>query len=270
MSRHAPVTLGRAEGSIEAGGFRVTEAAYEGNLRLPRHEHPFPSWTAVLAGGFQERFKDGDRACRSGAVLAKPGHAAHSNRYGEAGARVVIVEITDAAIENHPELQGVTESTIRVIPASAAASRVRALRSELGTRAAGRSLGVHAAVLDLGLLLLRTDTRRGPGRARWLGRAIERLRAEFVRPPSLAELAADCGVHPVYLCAAFRSAHGCSPGEYVRRLRIDHARRLLTTTQQSVSAIAFASGFSDQSHLTRQFRAATGMTPAEFRRRTSG
>ena len=122
MNQHAPVTFGQSEGSIETGGFRVTEAAYERNLRLPRHEHPFPSWTAVLAGGFEERFRDGDRACASGAVLAKPGHAAHSNVYGDAGARVVIVEITGAAIDAHPELHGVTESTIRLIPASAVAA----------------------------------------------------------------------------------------------------------------------------------------------------
>ena len=269
MSQHAPVTFGRSEGSIEAGGFRVTEAAYGSNLRLPRHEHPFPSWTAVLAGGFEERFRDGGRACRSGAVLAKPGHATHSNVYGDEGARVVIVEITDAAIAAHPELHGLTESTIRVIPAAAAGSRVRTLRAELRTGAAGRSLGVHSAVLDLGLLLLRTEPRARADRAMWLGRVTERLRSEFVRPPSLAALAADCGVHPVYLCAAFRAAHGCSPGQYVRRLRIEHARRLLTTTRQTISAIAFASGFSDQSHLTRHFRAATGMTPGEYRRRVS-
>ena len=269
MNKHAPVTLGRAEGSIEAGGFRVTEAAYESNLRLPRHEHPFPSWTAVLAGGFEERFRDGDRACADGAVLAKPGHAAHSNVYGGAGARVVIVEITESAADAHPELRGVTDSTIRVIPASAARSRVRSLRAELRTAAAGRSLGVHAAVLDLGLLLLRREPRPRAARAVWLARVIERLRSEFVHPPSLGALAADCGVHPVYLCAAFRSAHGCSPGQYVRRLRIEHARRLLATTRQTVSSIAFESGFSDQSHLTRQFRAETGMTPAEYRRRMS-
>ncbi|MGH7711942.1 MAG: helix-turn-helix domain-containing protein, partial [Gemmatimonadaceae bacterium] len=54
---------------------------------------------------------------------------------------------------------------------------------------------------------------------------------------------------------------------FVRRVRIERVRELLAGTTDPLSAIAFSTGFSDQSHLTRQFRAVTGMTPAEYRRR---
>ena len=269
MSQQLPVTFGSAGASLEIGGFRITEAAYAANARLSRHEHQFPSWTAVLAGAFEERFREGGYTCRTGALLAKPASAAHSNEYGDTGARVVIVEITDAAIETHIELRAVTRSAVRMLPASAVGARVKRLRWELTSSGDARSLGVHAAILDIGLLLLRTPPRRPTGRSAWLRRATDRLCSEFVHPPSLSVLAAQSGVHPVHLCAAFRSAHGCSPGEFVRRLRIEHARLLLATTGDAVSVVAFSSGFSDQSHLTRQFRAATGMTPGEYRRRTS-
>ena len=261
-----PVTFGSTRASVEVGGFRVTEAAYAANARVPRHEHRFPSWTAVLDGAFRERFREGEYACRAGALLTKAASAAHSNEYGDLGARVVIVEISDAALEMHAELGAVTLSAVRMLPPSVIASRLRRLRSELAGGDAGRSLGVHAAILDIGLLLLRTKARTTSPRTAWLARAVDRLQSEFVDPPSLSALAAECGVHPVHLCAAFRSAHGCSPGEFVRRLRLEHARLLLATTVDSIALIAFASGFSDQSHLTRQFRAAMRMTPAEYRR----
>jgi AraC family transcriptional regulator len=266
MSQQLPVSFGSTKTSVEVGGFRVTEAAYAAHARVPRHEHRFPSWTAVLDGAFQERFREGEYACRAGVLLAKAASAAHSNEYGDTGARVLIVELSDAALETHAELGAVTRSAVRMLPPSVIASRLRRLRSSLAGGETGRSLGVHAAILDIGLLLLRTKARGISARTAWLARAVDRLQSDFVDPPSLSALAAECGVHPVHLCAAFRSTHGCSPGEFVRRVRLEHARRLLETTLDSVALIAFASGFSDQSHLTRQFRVAMGMTPAEYRR----
>jgi AraC family transcriptional regulator len=266
MSQQLPVTFGRTKASVEVGGFRVTEAAYAANAKVSRHEHEFPSWTAVLAGGFQERFRKTEFSCRTGTLLAKPASAAHSNEYGESGARVVIVELRKLAIDTHPQLSPTTGSEVRMLPASAVRSRVARLHAALNGGVDESLLAVHAAILDLGLLLLRSQPRES-SRVRWLERAVDRLQSEFVHPPSLTALAAECGVHPVHLCAAFRSAKGCSPGEFVRRLRIDHARGMLATTKDSVALIAFALGFSDQSHLTRQFRAATGMTPGQFRRR---
>ena len=95
-SHQLPVTFGSAGTSVEVGGFRITEATYAANARVSRHEHQFPSWTAVLTGGFEERFREGEYTCRTGALLTKPATAAHSNEYGDTGARVVIVEISEA------------------------------------------------------------------------------------------------------------------------------------------------------------------------------
>ena len=264
-----PVTFGRAGESLEIGGFRITEAAYSANARVAPHEHQFASWTAVIGGGFRERFRDGEYACQAGALLAKPATAAHSNEYGDSGAHVIIVEMIDAASETYVELAKAAQTGVRLLSGATAGVRIRRLHSALTGSGQARSLAVHAAILDIGLLLLRTQPRRVAKRAVWLRRATDRLQSDFVQPPPLWVLAAECGVHPVHLCAAFRSAHGCSPGEFVRRLRVEHARRLLATTAHAVSQVALASGFSDQSHLTRQFRAATGMTPAQYRRRAA-
>jgi AraC-like DNA-binding protein len=116
------------------------------------------------------------------------------------------------------------------------------------------------------LTRLRT-TRRRPvmGNRGWLEAVRERLTAEFRSPPSLATLAASVDVHPVYLCQAFRSAFGCSPGEFVRRQRVEHARVQLIHSDSDISAIALSTGFSDQSHFTRQFRSSVGLPPAKFR-----
>jgi AraC family transcriptional regulator len=63
-----------------------------------------------------------------------------------------------------------------------------------------------------------------------------------------------------------RLCRGESYGEMVRRLRLDRARRLLSETELPLAEVALESGYCDQSHLTRTFRAELETTPAAFRR----
>ena len=58
-----------------------------------------------------------------------------------------------------------------------------------------------------------------------------------------------------------------SPGEYVRRLRVEIACQRLASSDMPLAEIALAAGFSDQSHFTKTFRHYNGMTPGEYRRR---
>jgi AraC family transcriptional regulator len=68
----------------------------------------------------------------------------------------------------------------------------------------------------------------------------------------------------MHLAATFRRHYGCSLGEYLRRRRVATARELLTNPDLPLTEIAFAAGFSDQSHLTRTFKRFTGMTPLQY------
>lgn len=63
----------------------------------------------------------------------------------------------------------------------------------------------------------------------------------------------------------FQRCFGCAPGEYMRRLRVDHARRTLERGLDPLSEVALDAGFSDQSHLTRLFRRYLGTTPGSYR-----
>ncbi|MGP4018956.1 helix-turn-helix domain-containing protein [Saccharopolyspora sp. 5N708] len=65
------------------------------------------------------------------------------------------------------------------------------------------------------------------------------------------------------LTRGFRAVHGLTPSEYQRQLRLRHARRLLAEGSTPAEA-ATASGFADQSHLTRWFRRHYGITPGTF------
>lgn len=93
-----------------------------------------------------------------------------------------------------------------------------------------------------------------------LERARVRLHDELSAPLTLDELASTAGSRVESFVRAFRGAYGMPPHAYLMHLRVHHARRLLAAGRSSADA-ACASGFYDQSHLTRWFRRTLGMTP---------
>ena len=81
---------------------------------------------------------------------------------------------------------------------------------------------------------------------------------------TLDALARELGTHPSHLVRVFRRDYGLPPHRYVVGRRLDRARRLLLEGM-TVADVAAATGFHDQSHLTRHFRALLGTTPGAFR-----
>jgi len=81
---------------------------------------------------------------------------------------------------------------------------------------------------------------------------------------SLASLAAEAGLSLFHFCRVFEAAHGMPPAAYVRNQRVHRAKQLIKTGATLADAAAYT-GFADQSHMTRQFRAVLGVTPAQCR-----
>ena len=96
-------------------------------------------------------------------------------------------------------------------------------------------------------------------------RVRERLAEELVAPPSLAELAAMAGLSRYQVLRRFEKAYGLPPHAWLMQQRAERARRLIREGASLVAAAA-ASGFADQSHMTRVFARQFGFTPGAWRR----
>jgi AraC-like DNA-binding protein len=81
----------------------------------------------------------------------------------------------------------------------------------------------------------------------------------------LEPLAASVGLSVFQLIRLFRQATGLPPYAYLEQIRIDRAVTMLREGVP-VSEVAFRTGFSDQSHLTRFFKRLTGVPPGRYRR----
>ncbi|NLR77968.1 chromate resistance protein ChrB domain-containing protein [Chitinophaga eiseniae] len=84
---------------------------------------------------------------------------------------------------------------------------------------------------------------------------------------SLKGLSETLQVHPAYLSREFsKYFDDLSFGDYIRKFRIDKATQLLSTTDHSLTEIAYLTGFSDQSHFTRIFKKFTGKSPSAYKK----
>ncbi|MGW3020304.1 GlxA family transcriptional regulator [Streptomyces longwoodensis] len=84
---------------------------------------------------------------------------------------------------------------------------------------------------------------------------------------SVEALAARARLSPRHFARAFRDETGTTPGRYVDRVRLEHARRLLEDTADGVEEVSRASGYGTPEAMRRAFVKALGTPPAEYRRR---
>lgn len=81
----------------------------------------------------------------------------------------------------------------------------------------------------------------------------------------LADLAQLLNMSQFHFSHLFKQSIGKAPYQYLLQQRIERAKQLLKQTDQSIIDIAFLCGFNSHSHLSKQFRQLTGMTPTAYR-----
>jgi len=96
--------------------------------------------------------------------------------------------------------------------------------------------------------------------------AISFISENYSKRISLNDVARFACVHPTYLSRLFHHYTGCSFREYINRLRITKARRLLLNPSKSILEISCEVGFFDQSYFSRVFKTIEGVTPGQYRK----
>ncbi|GAA3537567.1 GlxA family transcriptional regulator [Streptomyces osmaniensis] len=84
---------------------------------------------------------------------------------------------------------------------------------------------------------------------------------------TVESLATRASLSPRHFARAFQTETGMTPGRYVDRVRLEHARRLLEDTSDGIEEISRASGYGTPEAMRRAFVKALGAAPAEYRRR---
>jgi AraC family transcriptional regulator len=257
--------FGEARRRISCGGLMFTETVYSGGMVIPAHEHPDGYLSLTVEGSHTQLIGGRAREVTPRALTVHPPGEIHANRWHGAGGRCLNIEVAPArldqirqyapSLDEPGDFRGGTPNWLAV-----------RLYDEF-RRADGPS---PLALEGLALELL-AETSRSPAGATdrrpppWLMQAEEVLRDCFAEDLPLATVADEVGVHPAHLGRAFRRHFGCTPGDYVRGMRVEFARQRLATSDDPLVEVALAAGYSDQSHFTNAFKRHTGVTPAVYR-----
>lgn len=261
--------------------------------RLPEfpfnwHYHPEFELTLTL-NSIGERFI-GDHVARYGdgdLILVGPNlpHAWQSRATADPAQphRALVIWFTaewvQGLIEHNPELaplSAMLAESARGLAFSDAAGK--AARSKLLSLVEAAPAMRWLGLLEV-LLLLATDAERQMlalqgfvaavsvrDRER-LDRVLSYLHAHYANPIRLATLAGIAAMSESQLQRFFKCCTRMTVSDYLLQLRIGRACSLLLESDRSIALIAAEAGYSHPSYFTRQFRAAKGMTPLEFRRR---
>jgi len=140
---------------------------------------------------------------------------------------------------------------------------------ELGSQALlGDSLvaSMVARLASLGTVRPQTKDRRLGLSARQVKAVTDYILDNLASQIRLAELAALAGLSPSQFGRAFKVSTGKAPHKWHLDARIARATAMLCDPRLSLADIALQTGFSEQSHFTRSFRAAMGVSPNRWRR----
>ncbi len=259
-------TFGSIRRRVDLDGFAVYETAHAPLQSIPRHVHDYAAWVFLLRGSFEENVERRRLRCLPGHILLRPPGEPHVNLYGRSGARCLIVALAHGRFRRLQELSSMFEHTVSLDQGNLSAL-ARRIYGEFEIGDLSSALAMEGLLLEFFGEAARQFSRE-PGAQMppgWLKVLKEKLHADFRGKLSVAALAEDVDMHPVHVARVFRRHHGCSLGEYVRRLRIEAACRDLTDADTPLAQIALQAGFSAQSHFCAAFKRVVGITPTEYR-----
>lgn len=179
--------------------------------------------------------------------------------------------MVEAILEERAPKPTETFAERRCIPETTAYSFARALAAELSSP--GEPLYAEALGQAFALHLLGAHGQSGGSKrlapkgklgAAQLRSALDYAQEHLATDVSLESLAQAAGYSPFQFARLFKATTGLAPHQFVLRLRLERACRLIRSGHTGLAEVALAVGFYDQAHLTNVFRKALGQTPAAY------
>ena len=239
----------------------------------------------LLAAGVEHRLSQPLRALHNIDIerAAKQRVAPHTFRLG-IGESGEAAEIVCGRLHYRPEIWGVLTSglpdVVKVRPGDRSkrfGQLVETTTSELeqggpGSPAVLARLGDLLVVEILRSCIAQGSADLGPGvlaalRHPATSPALAAIQRDPARSWTLDELAASALVSRSTLIAAFRDTLNCSPGEFIRRLRIAKAAQRLNDTRLPIEEIAHQVGYRSVSAFSKTFKDTVGESPGRYRER---
>lgn len=259
----------------DLGNLEVLHVTYRQHA-FERHAHETYATGIIDRGVGSFWYRGANRAVPAGNLTALDAEEAHTGRVlSQEGWSYRILYPSKELLENIAEEafgwwgeMHFPEPVFHDGPLATSMDRLHRSLNEPGSALERESLllSTYASLLARHAEQRRTPERPASGEPRAVSRAREYLEECFAEDVSLRKLAEIAGLSRYHLIRTFRENVGLPPHAYLTQVRLRQARKLLAAGEP-IAAVAQGVGFVDQSHLTRRFKGAFGITPGQFLRR---
>jgi transcriptional regulator GlxA family with amidase domain len=151
-------------------------------------------------------------------------------------------------------------------PSAAAAAMPAQAHAELNAEVRRLGLLAPRPALDDRAMPAPKPARARSGLVAWrLKRVLSFMEEHYWEPVTLTEMARVAGLSRMHFAAQFRISTGAKPHEYLLRLRVERAQKLMMESDEPLAQVAFSVGFQTQAHFTTVFRRFAATTPHRWR-----
>ena len=130
--------------------------------------------------------------------------------------------------------------------------------------AKGGMLGLFASVLDL------LSVRKEPGMSwnqRLFSKAAQYIEKNYIMEITLEEIARHMGFSPNYFSSLFKKTAGISIFDYLNKVRVEKAKKLLLSPSYKIKEVSDLVGYSNPYYFSQVFKKLTKTSPEEFRKK---
>ncbi|MEO5914218.1 MAG: AraC family transcriptional regulator [Luteolibacter sp.] len=254
------------EFSVVFGGFERCAADY----RIDRRDFPWYSLEFVSHGEGRLWLGGVEATLIPGSFFVygpSQFHRIESSRTNPLGK--YFVGFTGSGVEAFLESFGMPSGFVSRCPKGELIRRAFDTLIDRGIRKSGLARPLCATITRQLLLMCRddaTDEENTDGAAfATYSRAKEYIERNFIGITTLEGISSGCGIDAPYICRLFARYHDESPYQFLTRLRMEHASRMLLESDAPVKSVAAALGFKDAFHFSRVFKSVHHVPPSRFR-----
>lgn len=236
--------------------FTVEDSVYPPSLYMPPHTDKLSRISIILDGELRESHELQNITAERGSLVIKPNHIIHENFFGNKPVRSLSISFHDNELftEYFKSWQWIKHPKISVLGIRFWAEARQIKSEERLIHWFNEFLSAVATLRNESCGLV------------WLEEFRKLIEKDLSDSQNINQLSKEFCLHRVYLSRTFKKYYSASPVEFRKNIKISAAFIDLVLTTKSIAGIAYDSGFSDQSHMTREFLKYLGNTPAQFRK----
>lgn len=256
--------FGQTNETIRLKGLTLTDTEYT-HEKVDWHYHENAYFTFILEGRVIEGNKKETYHCSAGSLLFHNWQESHYNIKPKGFTRGFHIELDLNWLNQYQIAQGAIQGSINIQDPHIKIEMYNIVKE---TKLDHRSNNLVIDSLLVALLSRLTTnhdslSRRIPS---WILKLREILHETHCESWTLQSLSASLNIHPVHLSRDFSKYFGCNLGEYIRTIKVQRSLSLLSDKRLSLTDVALESGFSDQSHFIRSFKASNNISPLHYRK----